>query len=576
MINIENLTIKYGENIVFENSDFHAKKGVFYVVSGKSGCGKSSLLQVIGLLQTQTMDSFKIGGIEIKDDDHLKVLMRKEKIGYVFQEKNLHDSLSVMDNLRIFANLIDKEMNEAKALDLLNEVNLNVDLNQNVYQLSGGEKQRFAIACALIKEPEILLADEPTSGLDHDNENQMIGLFKKLAHNRKICVVVVSHSPRICEAADEVITIENKKLVQKIVDKVEESFTLENKKIPFKFYIHYIKKSLMADNRVRILISLLLAFVTALTLSTLGVKKTIINTNQEMINNIANNNLLVTAQHELTKEDAVYYSQFRNVKHASLFYNIPLDNLDTLQVYPYDDIKKDEIYVTKNFALKHKLNEGDIYYSDVFDYEFKVKKILKFKALNDFSSIEKSYFYIHESFLEEIPATQILLAVNSFENINATLEEIKEVKGDTVVVQDASFRTLIYTDMHQSLVEYMGIFATSLFVIVFCMFIYIEVYDLLSHKYELAMLRTNGLTKLELIKEIAINGLMQSFVLIVISEVFMLICNYLYFQNQFIEITNIFNYCIYVIPLIFVVKVISSIAVIAYINSTEPLILIKN
>lgn len=574
MIKIDQLTIQYGNNVIIDHCDFYAKKGIFYVVTGKSGCGKSSLLQVLGLLQTQTSNSFTIGGYEINDDDHRKVLIRKEKIGYVFQEKNLHDALSVIENLRIYGYLVDKEIDENQALDLLKQVNLKVPLTQKVYKLSGGEKQRLAVACALIKQPEILLADEPSSGLDKANEDQLIELFKNLAHERKLCVIIVSHSPTICQAADELVTIENRKLHQQINDHKEEKFVLDDHKISMKFYWYYIKRSFSVNNHIRILISILLALITGITLSTLGIQKAMVQSQHDRINSITNNNVIVSMENSFTDKDLEYYGRFKNVEDIQYYHNYQQDGY-ILQSYTIGDLGLDEAVVTKGFAFRYNVEVGDYFYYEGLDTDFKIIEILEEESINDFSTASKSYLFISKDHLDPFKSNQLILTVDSFDHVSSVIENIKAIKGDLVLVKDGGLKNIIYNQLQVNFIEYMSLFVKILFVIVFGMFVYIEVLELFNHKYEYAMLRTNGLTKNELIKEIFISSILQGACLIVISEIFMICCNYIYSLYNYLELNEIMNYCIFVIPLIVVVKLISNIAVICYVNNTEPLILIK-
>ena len=188
--------------------------GKFYAIIGKSGTGKSTLLSLLaGLDKPQTGQVlFKNENIDKKGySNH-----RKNNISLVFQNYNLIDYLSPIENIR----LVNKKASE----NILIELGLDEkQIKRNVMKLSGGQQQRVAIARALVSKAPIILADEPTGNLDSATAGEIIDILKTLAKERNKCVIVVTHSKEVAEAADIILELSGKKLkkVSKINSEVQ-------------------------------------------------------------------------------------------------------------------------------------------------------------------------------------------------------------------------------------------------------------------------------------------------------------------------------------------------------------------
>lgn len=196
-------------SIVFES-------GKFYAIMGHSGSGKSTLINVIGLLDSINEGEYLLNGENTNNlSANEKAYLRRDLIGYIFQDYCLDEYLTAKENV-IFPMLINnrilKEKREEKAGNLLNLVGLNERANHFPREMSGGEKQRVAIARCLANDPSIILADEPTGNLDEDNEEKIFLILKKLAKEGK-CIIVVSHSNEVKKYADEIYHIKKGKLV---------------------------------------------------------------------------------------------------------------------------------------------------------------------------------------------------------------------------------------------------------------------------------------------------------------------------------------------------------------------------
>ena len=202
------------ENIhILKNINLAFNKGDFISIQGKSGSGKTSLLNILGLLDEPTDGEIYIGGEKIHyRDEKAKTAIRNEKIGFVFQFHYLLNEFTALENVMMPA-LINKNMNKngikKKAKELLALVGLAKRTKHKPMELSGGEKQRVAIARAMINDPDIILADEPTGNLDTETSNLINKLFMKINKERNQSIIIVTHSLELANLATYKYKIEN-------------------------------------------------------------------------------------------------------------------------------------------------------------------------------------------------------------------------------------------------------------------------------------------------------------------------------------------------------------------------------
>lgn len=191
--------------------DFLDKK--FYCITGPSGCGKSTLLSLLGTIDKCEDGLILLDGNDIFDDEST---YRKKKVGFVFQDYNLINYLDGFENIALAMEIAGNKKDENRIYGALSVVGIDKETaKRKANRLSGGEKQRIAIARALINNPEIILADEPTGNLDIDNSNMIVDIFLKLAHEYDKCVIMVTHNPAIAKLCDHEYTIINKTIVNK-------------------------------------------------------------------------------------------------------------------------------------------------------------------------------------------------------------------------------------------------------------------------------------------------------------------------------------------------------------------------
>lgn len=183
------------------------EKGKFYAISGQSGSGKTTFLSLISALDTPKSGAVFFNGEDIQKIGHEKY--RRDDISIIFQSYNLIPYLSAVENVLVPMSITDNQLPENQrevAYNLLDYIGITKEkADRLVNQLSGGEQQRVAIARALATNVDIILADEPTGNLDEEMEQEIIDIFKDLAHMHNKCVIVVTHANEIAQQADEVL-----------------------------------------------------------------------------------------------------------------------------------------------------------------------------------------------------------------------------------------------------------------------------------------------------------------------------------------------------------------------------------
>ena len=186
---------------------FYIDKGEFVAIMGPSGSGKSTLMHIIGCLDQPTEGSFIIGGKDVSklNDDRLAEI-RNKRIGFVFQQFNLLSRTSVLHNVEIpliYAGLKSKQRRKL-AMQALESVGLGDRVKHKPNEISGGEKQRAAIARALVNDPLIILADEPTGNLDTKTGEEIMKIFYKL-HQQGHTLIMVTHEAEVARHARRII-----------------------------------------------------------------------------------------------------------------------------------------------------------------------------------------------------------------------------------------------------------------------------------------------------------------------------------------------------------------------------------
>ena len=199
-----------GVSRVLKGINLEIYKNEFVVVLGESGCGKSTMMNIVGGMDFLTEGSLLV---EDKDFSHPSdkdlTAFRRNFVGFIFQAYNLMPNLTALENVQFIAELVDNPM---LPIDALDKVGLRDKANNYPSQLSGGQQQRVSIARAIVKKPKLILADEPTAALDYTTSIEVLSVVEEIVRNDGATVMMVTHNPEIAKMADRVIKVRGGKI----------------------------------------------------------------------------------------------------------------------------------------------------------------------------------------------------------------------------------------------------------------------------------------------------------------------------------------------------------------------------
>ncbi len=209
MIKIHQLTKTFGDRTVFSDLNLNFDAGKVYALIGNSGCGKTTLLNMVAKLEP-----YDRGSIQYKGKDLRKIKPTnyfRNELGYLFQNFGLIDNKTVSENLDLglIGHKLDKQKKRETKEEVLDRVGLSyIQLDQKIYELSGGEAQRVALAKIILKDPPLILADELTAALDPETSQEIMDLLLTLKNKDRL-IIIATHNPTIWKQADQVVSLKN-------------------------------------------------------------------------------------------------------------------------------------------------------------------------------------------------------------------------------------------------------------------------------------------------------------------------------------------------------------------------------
>ncbi len=201
-VEIKNVNKHFGEKRLFDNFSCDMEQGDFVVITGASGCGKTTLLNMIGGLEPVTSGKISVAGLEITNQKNLQIYYR-DIVGFVFQNFGLVEQKTVEENLKMIHK---KGKTEVSVQEALRSVGMEKALKQKVYSLSGGEQQRIALARLRLKNCQLILADEPTGSLDRKNGQLVMKILHEMNAEGKT-VIMVTHDESLIQDTDKRISL---------------------------------------------------------------------------------------------------------------------------------------------------------------------------------------------------------------------------------------------------------------------------------------------------------------------------------------------------------------------------------
>ena len=570
MIEMKHINLSFRDKDLFTDQEIKIDSGKITLITGESGSGKSTLLFELARLTDYADKEYIYENEKMSDLDEESF---RRKIAFVFQDCRLFNDLSVIQNIEFFSQLGEVEFKKDKMMNLLDELDLNIDLNGEVKVLSGGQKQRLLILCCMMKEPEIIFLDEPTVYLDDENRRRMRKIIYDLYYKYHKTVVIASHDLDMLEIADKHYHIESQKILLKKNTIKENKNLIARKTIqtfPLNYYLHAQKSNKIHYKR-NIIISFLMIIMTYMMCfqayyqkeTERMINKAIDNelrisykdggnaydmagtpVSRTLVQDLSQNNMIqnispffewnvahMTVNDSSFKETVViqpYYKKMKTVKRS----NDPVFSIDKQK------INTDKIYISYSLYQKikghiHLTGTMQVLKNNEFEFveipfELSNADTVDKDIGNRYTKSTENIIYISQNLYQKIinqcipdasyQSNVYILKINSYKNIQAVTDFIKKHDQQIKVYNPVSSTILNQTTSFGF--EMIYNFSKIIFILFVLSCFIIGIFDVVTRRYQYALLLVNGFNKkqcLKLILKERINYCLLSIVLAQVS-----------------------------------------------------------
>lgn len=528
MIHIDHLNVSYGKRTLFHDAEITIERGQLTAICGPSGVGKTTLLNIIGLISgfsdyTYTFDE---NVIDVKNEQW-KADMRKQNIAYVFQEHNLHDDLSIMDNIKLYCYISGHKFNQEQANAVLSMMGLTMNADTLVSVLSGGEYQRLSLACALMKNPHVVIADEVTSALDDKNREYIIRLLKDIAQSGRM-VILATHDKDVLTKCDVVYTLSAQKIIKercnselpKVQNDKQRHYerinTLDLATTMHIFYHWYSKFSLGKRRWEKRTFIILPSIIIFLCLFFIGIKDGMVQHFHDSLNAYGMNEVYITGNYDISDSALASLKAIDGVGDAVSFSLSSIDSiqvddktLDLMQsatVAPYFSFQNEylkneqtqDAFLSYYLAERYHIKPGSMLHIKEGDMEINVKigAILEqdVQLVQGMSSL--FVIYVPHNIYSGIGKTQAVIHLESFEAFNHITDDIEKLlpNHQAYLAQSDYLTQMASLDTYS---QYLETFIAVLLVLTILFLSISQYFAVKNRKYEICVLRANGLSKKE-------------------------------------------------------------------------------
>lgn len=570
MIEMKHINLSFRNKDLFTDQEIKIDSGKITLITGESGSGKSTLLFELAGLTDYANKEYIYKNEKMSDLDEESF---RRKIAFVFQDCRLFNDLSVIQNIEFFSQLGQVEFKKDKMMNLLDELDLNIDLNGEVKVLSGGQKQRLLILCCMMKEPEIIFLDEPTAYLDDENRRRMRKIIYDLCYKYHKTVVIASHDLDMLDIADKHYHIESQKILLKKNTIKENKNLIARKTIqtfPLNYYLH-AQKSNKVHYKRNIIISFLMIIMTYMMCfqayyqkeTERMINKAIDNelrisykdggnaydmagtpVSRTLVQDLSQNNMIqnispffewnvahMTVNDSSFKETVViqpYYKKMKTVKRS----NDPVFSIDKQK------INTDKIYISYSLYQKikghiHLTGTMQVLKNNEFEFveipfELSNADTVDKDIGNRYTKSTENIIYISQNLYQKIinqcipdasyQSNVYILKINSYKNIQAVTDFIKKHDQQIKVYNPVSSTILNQTTSFGF--EMIYNFSKIIFILFVLSCFIIGIFDVVTRRYQYALLLVNGFNKkqcLKLILKERINYCLLSIVLAQVS-----------------------------------------------------------
>lgn len=570
MIEMKHINLSFKDKALFVDQEIKIDSGKITLITGESGSGKSTLLFELARLTDYADKEYIYENEKMSDLDEESF---RRKIAFVFQDCRLFNDLSVIQNIEFFSQLGEVEFKKDKMMNLLDELDLNIDLNGEVKVLSGGQKQRLLILCCMMKDPEIIFLDEPTAYLDDVNRRRMRKIIYDLCYKYHKTVVIASHDLDMLDIADKHYHIESQQILLKKNIIKENKNLIARKTIqtfPLNYYLH-AQKSNKVHYKRNIIISFLMIIMTYMMCfqayyqkeTERMINKAIDNelrisykdggnaydmagtpVSRTLVQDLSQNNMIqnispffewnvahMTVNDSSFKETVViqpYYKKMKTVKRS----NDPVFSIDKQK------INTDKIYISYSLYQKikghiHLTGTMQVLKNNEFEFveipfELSNADTVDKDIGNRYTKSTENIIYISQNLYQKIinqcipddsyQSNVYILKINSYKNIQAVTDFIKKHDQQIKVYNPVSSTILSQTTSFGF--EMIYNFSKIIFILFVLSCFIIGIFDVVTRRYQYALLLVNGFNKkqcLKLILKERINYCLLSIVLAQVS-----------------------------------------------------------
>ena len=570
MIEMKHINLSFRDKDLFFDQEIKIDSGKITLITGEGGSGKSTLLFELARLTDYANKEYIYENEKMSDLDEESF---RRKIAFVFQDCRLFNDLSVIQNIEFFSQLGQVEFKKDKMMNLLDELDLNIDLNREVKVLSGGQKQRLLILCCMMKEPEIIFLDEPTAYLDDENRRRMRKIIYDLCYKYHKTVVIASHDLGMLEIADKHYHIENQQILLKKNIIKENKNLIARKTIltfPLNYYLHAQKSNKIHYKR-NIIISFLMIIMTYMMCFQAYYQKE----TERMINKAINNELRISykdggnaydmAGTPVSRTLVQDLSQNNMIQNISPFFEWNVAHMtvndssfkETVVIQPYykkmktvkknsnpvfsidkQKINTDKIYISYSLYQKikghiHLTGTMQVLKNNEFEFveipfELSNADTVDKDIGNRYTKSTENIIYISQNLYQKIinqcipdatyQSNVYILKIDSYKNIQAVTDFIKKHDQQIKVYNPVSSSILSQTTSFGF--EMIYNFSKIIFILFVLSCFIIGIFDVVTRRYQYALLLVNGFNKkqcLKLILKERINYCLLSIVLAQVS-----------------------------------------------------------
>lgn len=570
MIEMKHINLSFRNKDLFTDQEIKIDSGKITLITGESGSGKSTLLFEIARLTDYADKEYIYENEKMSDLDEESF---RRKIAFVFQDCRLFNDLSVIQNIEFFSQLGQVEFKKDKMMNLLDELDLNIDLNGEVKVLSGGQKQRLLILCCMMKEPEIIFLDEPTAYLDDENRRRMRKIIYDLCYKYHKTVVIASHDLDMLEIADKHYHIESRQILLKKNIIKENKNLIARKTIqtfPLNYYLHAQKSNKIHYKRNIIISFLMIIMAYMMCFQAYYQKETerMINkaidnelrisykdggnaydmagtpVSRTLVQDLSQNNMIqnispffewnaahMTVNDSSFKETVViqpYYKKMKTVKkNSNPVFSIDKQKINTDKIYIsyslYQKIKG-HIHLTGTMQV---LKNNEFEFVEI-PFELSNVDTVDKDIGNRYTKSTENIIYISQNLYQKIinqcipdasyQSNVYILKINSYKNIQAVTDFIKKHDQQIKVYNPVSSTILSQTTSFGF--EMIYNFSKIIFILFVLSCFIIGIFDVVTRRYQYALLLVNGFNKkqcLKLILKERINYCLLSIVLAQVS-----------------------------------------------------------